>query len=459
MENATSRRTVLIVSTLGSFLTPFMASSINIALPSIGQEFAMSAVLLSWVATAYLLAAAMFLVPFGRAADIHGRKKVFLGGITVYMVFSLACGLAPSAAALIAFRALQGVGGAMIFGTGVAILTSVYPANERGRVLGINVAAVYLGLSLGPFLGGLMTQQWGWRSIFLLNVPLSLFILAYTIAQVKAEWAGAKGEPFDWRGSILYGVGLAALMYGFSRLPGGIGWALVAAGLAGMAGFAAWEMRVSHPVLDIGLFRKSRSFTFSNLAALINYCATAAVGFLLSLYLQYIKGFTPRDAGIILVAQPVVQAVFSPLAGRLSDRIEPRVVASIGMGLGAVGLGLLTLLGTETEMALIIACLVLLGFGFALFSSPNTNAVMSAVERRLYGVASATLATMRLVGQTLSMGIVLLVFSLTIGQVRITPEYYPAFLGAAKVAFVIFAILCFGGVFASLARGNLGNRE
>jgi len=450
-----NKRAALLVATLGSFLTPFMGSSINIALPSIGSELAMDAISLGWVATAYLLAAAMFLVPFGRIADIYGRKKVFTYGILTYTVACVLSAIATSAAMLIASRVLQGIGGAMIFSTGVAILTSVFPAEERGKALGINVAAVYTGLSLGPFLGGLLTEQFGWRSIFVLNVPLGLIIIAFIFWKLKGEWAEAKGEKFDITGSLIYSLLLVATMYGFTQLPDMSGVWLILIGVVGVVAFVKWEMKVKSPVLNIGLFRNNTVFALSNLAALINYSATFAVGFLLSLYLQYIKGLSPQNAGLILVAAPVVQAVFSPLAGRLSDKIEPRIVASAGMGLTATGLVLLTFLGEKTSLGFIVASLVVLGFGFALFSSPNTNAVMSSVEKRFYGVASGMLATMRQVGMTFSMGMAMLLFALYIGRVQITPEYYSLFLRSVNVAFIIFAVLCFGGIFASLARGKL----
>jgi len=223
----------------------------------------------------------------------------------------------------------------------------------------------------------------------------------------------------------------------------------------GIGAFVRWEMRQRSPVLDMALFRNSPVFAFSNLAALINYSATSAVAFLLSLYLQYIKALSPSQAGLVLVAQPIVQAVFSPLSGWWSDRIEPRLMASAGMALTVVGLALLSLLSATTALGFVVVSLILLGLGFALFSSPNTNAVMSAVERRWYGVASSTLATMRLVGNMLSMGITMLIFSVFIGRVQITPEHYALFLTSARTIFAIFALLCLGGVFASLARGKV----
>jgi predicted MFS family arabinose efflux permease len=244
-------------------------------------------------------------------------------------------------------------------------------------------------------------------------------------------------------------------MKGLSLLPGGTGIALTLAGLAGTALFVKWEMMVASPLLNMNLFFRNPTFAFSNLAALINYSATFAVTFLMSLYLQYIKGLTPRQAGMILVAQPIVMALFSPFAGRLSDRREPRIVASIGMAFTAAGLFLFTLLDGETHMGFILTGLVLLGFGFALFSSPNTNAVMSSIDKRFYGVGSAALGTMRLTGQMLSMGVAMVLFAVHIGGSRITPEYYPQFLESMRTGFIIFSCLCTAGIFASLARGKV----
>ncbi len=455
MSDSTIKRSALLIATFSSFLTPFMVSSINIALPAIGSEFQMSAVLMSWVPTSYILSAAMFLVPFGRLADIHGRKRVFAYGMWIFTLSSLALAFSPSAAVLITLRVLQGFGSAMIFGTGMAILTSVFPAAERGRVLGINVAAVYLGLSLGPVFGGFLTHQFGWRSIFLVNVPLGLFVIYLVVAKLNREWAEAQGEEFDAIGSLLYAFTLVALIYGLSRLPSRSGVWFILTGMAGGLLFVRWDKRAASPLLNMDLFFHNPAFAFSNLAALINYSATFAVTFLLSLYLQYIKGFTPQHAGMILISQPVVMAIFSPFAGRLSDKIEPRIVASLGMGFTAAGLLLFTFIDRETHLGFIVTGLMMLGFGFALFSSPNTNAVMSSIEKRFYGVGSSTLGTMRLIGQMLSMGITMVIFALSIGRARITPEYYPQFLTSMKTAFVIFSALCFCGIFASLARGKV----
>ncbi len=448
------QRAALAVSTLSGFLTPYMGSAVNVALPAIAAEFSLKAVTLGWVATAYMLAAAVFLVPLGRLADIRGRKKIFLLGVTLFTGASVLAAMAPTAAALIAFRALQGLGGAMIFGTSMAILTCVYPHGERGRAIGISTAAVYLGLSLGPVLGGFLVHRFGWRSVFLAVVPVGLAGIVLTVTRLRGEWDEARGEKFDAAGSAVFGLGLAALMYGFSRLPSLFGGVLVVAGLALLGAFILWEKRVAAPVLDVRLFRANRVFAFSNAAALINYSATSAVAFLLSLYLQYVKGLPPHKAGLVLVAQPVVMALFSPLAGKASDRTEPRVVASAGMAISSAGLFALVFLGPATPIGFITGALLGLGFGFALFSSPNTNAVMCSVERRAYGVASSTLATMRLTGQMFSLGISVLIIALFVGNVRIGAGNLPLFLKSARIAFAVFGALCVLGVFASLARGK-----
>jgi EmrB/QacA subfamily drug resistance transporter len=454
-DRAANKRPALFITTLASFLAPFGISSVNIALPSIGNDFSMDAILLSWVTTSYLLASAMFLVPFGKIADIYGRKRIFACGILTFTLASAGCAISSSAVMLVCFRVLQGIGASAIYPIGAAILTSTFPARELGRVLGISGAAVYIGFSLGPFFGGLLTHHLGWRSIFSVNVLVGLIVTLLIFWKLKGEWRDAKQEKFDLTGSVLYSTILLLIMYGFSQLSTMQGAWLVLAGFLGIIIFIQWETKVRSPVLEINLFRKNRTFAFSNLATLIHSSAGFGITFLLSLYLQYVRKMTPEHAGLILIAQPVVQALCSPFSGKLSDRIEPRIVASIGLAVSGVGLGLLTLLNEETTFVFIVGSLALLGFGFALFAVPNANAAMSSVENRFYGVASGTVSTMRITGMAFSMGTALLIFSIYLGKVQITPEYYPVFLKCIKLALTFFAILCFGGVFASLARGNI----
>jgi len=448
------KRSALVISVLNSLIMPFMGSAVNIALPAIERDLKVDAVLLTWVSTSYLLALAVFMVPFGRLADIYGRKKLFILGTTFFTISSVLCAFSFSIKTLLFFRVLQGIGNAISYAPSTAILVSVFPFNERGKVLGINIAAVYIGLSAGPFLGGMLTHYLSWRSVFLSVVPFCAMILFLTFMWLKGEWADARGEKFDLSGSFVYGIAIIALILGMASITDKKGILLILAGLTALFIFIKWELNSDQPVFDVMLFRTNRVFAFSSLAALINYAATYAVSFLMSLYLQDIKGLSAEMAGIVLVSQPIIMAAFSPMAGKLSDHAEPAIVATIGMVITTVGLGMFAFLNKETSLIYITAALIILGFGFALFSSPNTNAIMSAIERRELGMASGVIGTMRSLGMMVSMGISTLIFSVLIGRVEISNRQYPALMKSIVVAFIIFSVLCFIGCFASMARGR-----
>lgn len=457
ISHSKKQLSILLVTTLSSFLTPFMGSAVNVALPAIAKELSMNALSLSWVVSSFILAAAITLIPLGRLADIHGRRIVFLYGAVIFTVASSFCILSPTQYFLIAARALQGIGGAMIFSTGTAMLISAYPPGERGKYLGINITAVYVGLTIGPFIGGLLTQYLGWRYIFLFTVFLGAIIIFITTSMVEKEAPENRKESFDFAGSLLYAIALFAIMYGFSLLPAWNAGLLIGVGVLCLVFFVFQQLKHPFPLLDIHLFLDNKVFAFSNLAALINYCATFIVTFLLSLYLQHIKMLTPFQTGLILVAAPAIQALFSSFAGRLSDRFEPQIIASIGMALNVIGLVPLIFLKNDTSIHYILLCLIILGIGFALFSSPNVNAIMSAVENKFYGVASATIATMRLTGQMFSMGITMLVFAVILGSQPISAANNPLLLKSTSIIFTILSVICCGGIFASLARGKVHN--
>jgi EmrB/QacA subfamily drug resistance transporter len=448
---------ILLATTLSSFLTPFMGSAVNVALPAIARELSMTALSLSWVATSFILTAAITLIPMGRLADIYGRRRIFIYGALIFTVASSFCIWSPSQFFLIAARAVQGIGGAMIFSTGTAMLITAYPPSERGKILGINITAVYVGLTIGPFIGGLLTQYLGWRYIFLFTVFLGVTIFYITMNMIEAESSANEDEGFDLVGSLLYAFALFSIMYGFSELPSWRAGFLIGTGLICLVLFIFQQMKSQFPLLDIQLFINNKVFAFSNLAALINYCATFVVTFLLSLYLQNIKLLTPAHTGIILIAAPVIQALISPFAGRLSDRFEPQIIASIGMAITVVGLVQLIFLNSSSSINYVLFCLIVLGTGFALFSSPNVNATMSSVENKFYGVASATLGTMRLTGQMFSMGITMLVFAVILGNHPISEANHHLFLKCSQLIFSILSVICCGGVFASLARGKMHN--
>lgn len=449
------QRSALFVCTLTSFMGPFMISAVNVALPAIQADLHMNAVQLSWVATAYLLAVAVVLLPAGKVADIHGRKKVFVTGLMVYTLAATLAALATSPLWLLLLRALQGLGAGLFVTTGMAILSSVFPPHKRGRAIGLYVAAVYVGLSVGPFLGGILVQALGWRSIFLLMLPLGVGSVGITWLFLKGEWADAHGQRLDVVGTLLYAAAILALINGTSTLPAPGAWLLMGIGLAGLGIFALQQTRSSHPIFEVRLFAENRTFTCSSLAALLNYSATFALTFLMSLYLQYLQGLPPRAAGLVLMAQPVTMALLSPVAGRLSDRIEPRLLASAGMTVTVVGMLLFAGLGMATALPVIIGNLILLGLGFALFSSPNMSAIMGSVPKEQYGIASGAAATMRLMGQMVSMALATMVLSLTMGTEPISPANGDRFLHAVRLVFAISALLCVVGVPFSFFRGRL----
>jgi EmrB/QacA subfamily drug resistance transporter len=446
---------IIFASILAAFLPPYMASSLTVALPTIGREFSMPAVDLSWVITSYLLAIAVCIMPFGKIGDLYGRRRLFFWGAVVYTAATTISGCIPSASALLIMRVVQGIGAAMIFSTGTALLVSVVPPSKRGSMLGLNVASTYIGLAAGPSLGGICTQHLGWRSIFFTSAPLGLLMVFVVLVCIRKDHLTSSRHSFDITGSVLYGAALAGLMLGLPDLMSLKGVLLTAAGVGCAAFFIGVESRTAEPIVHFGLFRRSTVFTFSSIAALLNYSATHGAGFLLSLYLQYVKGMPPRAAGLVMIFWPLLMAVFSPLAGKLSDHVEPRTVASAGMGCTAFALFYFCAIGQATPLYRIITGLTLLGTGIAFFSSPNVSAIMGSVEKQHYGMATSMVGTMRLIGQMLSMGIVAFIMNAFIGNRIITVSQHPAFIGCARMSFAVFGVLCALGVFASLARGRV----
>lgn len=461
-HNKTEKRTVLFVAGFAAFLTPFLGSAVNLALPSMATDFQADAIQLNWVVSGYLLTSAIFLLPFGRLADQVGRKKIFTLGLLLFFLSTLLLAFSPNYTFLMGSRVVQGIASAMIFGTSMAIISSVFQKGERGKAFGIITAMVYVGLSAGPLLGGILTRYLGWRSIFWILAPIGLLSAWLIHSRVKGDWVEDKGDTFDWSGSLLFGLFLSSLMFGFSKIPEPTGFWILPLSFLLLLLFLYREGKLaSNPLIDLRLFRNNRVFTLSNLAAMIHYSSTAALGFFMSLYLQYIQALDSRDAGLILMIQPVFMALFSPVFGRLSDTWQPRLVATSGMALTMAGLLSLLSLNLHTSLWLIGAILALVGIGFALFSSPNTNAIMSSVDKKHYGLASGMVGTMRIVGQMLSMAIAMLLFSIFLGKSEITPELHPRFISGMHTAFIIFSILCALGVFASAARGKAEqtNRE
>lgn len=454
-SHTNTQRTILTVAALASFMGPFLISAVNIALPAIEKEFSLNAITLSWIVTAYLLSSAVFLLPVGRVADLVGNVRVFKWGVVLFALTTFLCAISPNGGLLIAMRVFQGFGAAMTMTTGAPILISAFPPSERGKVLGINVASVYLGLAAGPVIGGILTQQWGWRSVFYMASFLGALSVVLSFLKLKDFQPVKNGSKIDLIGTLYYAFSLFALVYGSSNLGKNFGWPLLAIGLVFLILFVWQSRRSANPIFEIALFTKNKLFAFSNIAALINYSATASIVFLMSLFLQKVKGLTPQQAGMILIAQPIIMALVSPLAGRLSDKIEPRKLASTGMFLNSTGLFMLAFVNGNTPEYIIIMILLLMGLGFGIFSSPNMNTIMSSVEKKQLGIASGTAATMRIIGQMVSMTIVMLIFSVMFNGAKISGVANDLFISSAQLAFLIFSVMCLIGVWFSYVRGNL----
>lgn len=447
-----TRHTIFIVSAV-QFLAPFMMSAVGVALPTIGRFYGASAVSLALVEMAYMLAVTLFLLPVGRLADITGRKKIFVLGVALFALATILLPFSPSITIFIAIRFLQGIGVSCTVSTSVAILSSVVPKEKRGKAMGIIVACVYLGLSAGPSLAGLMIAWLGWQWIFFASVPLALAALILTLTQLKGEWKGAAGEPFDWMGSLIYMAALFCLIIGVSHLKSDA-WApnLMAAGTICLVGFALFEYRQLFPILDIHLLLRNRVFAFSNIATWINYAASFGLTFFFSLYLQVVKGMSAQTTGFILVAQPIIQAVLSPLSGTLSDKISPSKLSTAGMAICAAGLGFAAFLDQDADILHVLTVLVTMGLGFALFSTPNMTTVMGSVGQRHYGIASSLVATMRSIGMLTAMTITTLLLSMFMGDAKVSAATAPGFLQTMHTAFMIFALLSVVGIIFSMAR-------
>ncbi|MEM2659903.1 MAG: MFS transporter [Nitrososphaeria archaeon] len=449
------KRIILISTTMASFLVSYTISAINVALPTIGKEFNLSPIEIGWIQNTYLLASVVLLIPFGRLADIRGRKKVFLIGLALFTIFSFLTYFTPTKELFYILRFIQGTGASMIVSTSVAIITSVFSKNGLGKALGINTAVLYVGLSVGPYIGGFLTQNFGWKSIFISSVIVGASALSLTMSKIKVEWK-EEYSSFDYIGTIFYVISLAAIVYGttYVELASNVilnSYIILSIGILSLIIFILWQLKNPEPLIDIRIFRCNRPFTYSNLAALINYSATYMLSFLLSIYLQVVREFTPETAGLILISQPLVQSILSPVAGTLSDKIQPRIIASIGMGMNTIGIFLLTSLDNNTNLTFILADLIFMGAGFALFSSPNTNALMSAVSKENFGVANAVLSTMRQVGMIMSTIISTTTLTYFINGIELSNAPKHLIITGINYSFAISSVLCAIGVLFSIA--------
>ncbi|MBE6505813.1 MAG: MFS transporter [Methanobrevibacter millerae] len=440
---------ILLICTVLSFFTVFAVNAVMVVVPSIASEFHMSNIVQNWIIIIFLLVVAVLSIPAGQISGKFGLKKVTILSIILFIIISIVTVMVKSSWQFLACRFILGISLSFINVTSMAMVVSAFAPEERGKALGINITGVYIGLSLSPVLGGILNYNLGWRSVVLFGVPFLFVILALLLTKIDDEWITFENVPLDIKGYFAYGIGMVLFMYGFTILNTLSGVILTVLGIIILIVFGVIELKQTHPSFDVRFF-KNRKFLSSNFASLSAYLATFAVTTILNYHLQYIKGFDSQSAGMILLVAPLCQVVLAPIAGRLSDKFVPQILAAIGMALGTISLFLFSFLGSETPLEFLIVSMIIYGIGFGLFSPPNTNVIMSSVPPKDTSVASAAVATMRTVGQAMSMGILTLVFAFVMGDVPIVEQYYPLLISSCQMTCLVCVVLCIASVFASL---------
>jgi len=452
---------ILWIVVLTSFMSALDVSITNVAMPAIGESLKASFQLIALVPLFYLMSLALFVIPFGRLADIHGRKYFYITGVGVFTLGSILCGAAPTIHALISFRFLQGIGAALIQASAIAIVTEIFPTNERGKAIGITIASVYTGLTAGPMIGGLILQALSWRYIFYVNIPIGILALIGSFIYIEHVREEEDKGKFSWLGSAGLIIFLFSLLAGMQFFTPALTVALAAFGLTILISTEGWS---SNPLIRLRHLGRNKMFIASNLTAFLNYIGIFTVSFLMSFYFIVVRELNPLFAGMMLGIMPLTQAVLSPFSGKMSDRIGGRTLCSFGMLLITLGLVLLAYVSIQSSLAWIGFCLLMTGFGMGLFSSPNTSAVMGSVEKHHLGIASSFLATMRLLGQSVSIIIMTVIMAkfvptdllsqIVAGIAQNATTAKIEFMMGLHYSFLILAVFPLIGIFTSLARGK-----
>lgn len=424
----------LIIVCMGSIIGPLGMASVNIAIPDLAADIQANAKLVSWLPTLFILSSVIFMLPAGKLADNFGRKRIYVYGLGLNAFASFMCGIGTSIEWILFWRFVQGGASSMIFGTGVAIITSVTPSHRRGAALGIATACIYIGLTIAPAVGGWLTELWGWRSVFLFQVPIVLALLLLIKMRLSGEWKNTEKSKYDWWGTIIFAVFSSTMVYGLSLLPSLLGVLMLGISAISLALFVVHQSRSRRPLIRVQMFRESRLFSMSLTTSLLMYGSNFPLVFLMSLYLQYVKGFSPSHAGQIILLQALSMAIIAPFSGKLADRFEPRLISTLGCAIVACGLLVLSLMNTQTSAAYIASSLLLIGFGFGLFSTPNGVAIMGAAHRNEVGVASATMNLARTIGNLIGMSLVNLMVHYYLGNAQFSPEQNPALILTVELA-------------------------
>lgn len=456
-EQPFSPKHLLFTVCVSQFLLPFMMAGVNAVLPPIGEDLQTSAQQLGLIGTSYALGLAVFQLTSGRLGDIWGRRCIFLWGMGIFATASFLLGFMADIRLMLAIRFIQGAGAAMFNASSLAILAGAAPPGMRGQYLGLSGAAVYAGIACGPPLAGLIAGTLGWRWLFLGNGAACVLAFSLMWFTVRTEWREGKGEPFDWKGSCIYGLGMAALTIGGTILQDhvGMGWTLLALGVVGLILYVWMELRTPYPLLDIRLLISNKLFGLSSLAAFISYSSFFGMLFFFSVYLQVVRGMSVQEAGLFLAVQSAVQVVTTPWAGRMADKHGAGLISSIGIGICGLGLLAAAFLQVDSPLALLAMTQVLLGLGISMFAVPNTTVLLSCVDHKHLGQAAGLTGAVRTGGGVLNMIVITMTLGIYLGHEPVSTATIEPFMQSMKIDLIIFGILNLLAVGCALGRLRL----
>jgi MFS family permease len=415
-ERPRHSRLTISAMALSNFVTPFMGTGVVVTLPSMGRELAMSGTTVGLFEMAYLGAMAAFVLPAGQLADSGDKRSFFVLGMAVFALSTLGLAVTPNVEVAVLLRVAQGLAAAFVTATNMALLRESVHPNKFGLAIGINIAAVYVGMSAGPFVAGVLTTTAGWRSTYLISSAMAAGVTALALLVVRPRWTRPRGA-LDRIGTLLSTSALTLLLVGSTRVSNtSVGWFAVVAGLALFVVFVRQQSRVASPLLPVRLLAEHPVLTRALLIQLLTYAGGIGTTFLFTLYLQEARGWTAAETGALLMISPVLMAALAPVAGHLADRGRPQRVALLGVALIFVGTATAWAVGLSPSVPLVVGALVAHGVGFALFSSPNMTIVMTAVPPHHTAMGSALASSMRTLGMVVSMLLITVFLSLSLGD-------------------------------------------
>ena len=447
--NIDSESYVVFVAFITSFFAVFLSAGIVLGVPAIASAFGMNNIFQNWIITLNALVIAIFTLPAGQISGKYGVKKSLIIGVTIYLLSSIGACMSFSTESFLIFRVFQGIGIAFSNVSAMAMVVQAVKPQNRGKALGFTVTGVYLAGSLSPVFCGFLVHNFGWRTMFYFVIPFLMLCIVLMIFKIPQEWKTYEGSRIDSLGYLIYGIGITLFIYGFTNLMNSFGAISIIIGSILLIVFGYYELRIDSPAFNMNLF-KNMKFTSSNVAALCSYLAIASITTILNYHFQYVRGWNAQMSGLILIITPIIMALIAPNSGKLSDKIHPQKLAAIGMSIATITLLILIFLDVNTPLYLIVIAMILQGIGMGLFTTPNTNAIMSSVPPNETPNASAAQSAMRTMGQTISMGLLTLVFAWIMGNLKLSSQYAGLIVQSSQLVCIICTIICIIAIFASL---------